>query len=102
MRQCFRTASREAYSRAQPGYLQTNRCVLPVTKILPAVHCSNPVRRLRLVRAPRGALRARLRRDPHPIHRLLHDAHPANPTHSTARPPDDTPERHTASALSTD
>ena len=34
MRQCFRTASREAYSRAQPGYLQTNRCVLPVTKIL--------------------------------------------------------------------
>ena len=34
MRQCFRTASREAYSRAQPGYLQSNRCVLPVTKIL--------------------------------------------------------------------
>jgi hypothetical protein len=36
MRQCFRTAYREAFSRAQPGYLQTNRCVLPVTKILPS------------------------------------------------------------------
>eukprot|EP00964_Phaeocystis_antarctica_P064501 scaffold38805_cov64-Phaeocystis_antarctica.AAC.1 len=33
MRQCFRTASRDAYSRAHPGCLHTNRCELPVTVI---------------------------------------------------------------------
>ena len=34
MRQCFRTASRDAYSRLHPGNLQVKRCVPPIKVIL--------------------------------------------------------------------
>ena len=34
MRQCFRTASRDAYSRAHPGCLHVKRCTPPTTVIL--------------------------------------------------------------------